>query len=915
MANFFADKYGQSQKKGNFFADKYAEGPAALEIDESPYTVVPKKRKSFIKGEPVETIDNQREVTLAGRGILPDNPGEGALDLKDYQDISYYSADPENARAYVGRKVQQKYGTDRPVNELTRVVDGKIQYLDMSLKKPRWKEVDPGTLYSFGKPAFWGEMAGDIVGGAGGTILGTVATGGMPAGGLVAGSAASGANAYLWRKHALKRGRELGMNENLTDEDIEKMAIGYAMQTGGMTLAGGVAGNAVNAMRAGGLGAATLFGGESAKYADDVARNLRKSDAIVDDVNALRPPGADEAFDPTVAQRSKVGEIRNKEATLEAGHGARSTQDIATKLTDKRAANARVLDDIWSFVFPERAASLDELEQVGMGIRAEAYSVAGKSPEARAAREASRARKAVQDTVDNIDDVTNYDLELEKIRGVESPNGHIAGTKFYEYRDQISAKQAEKANEVIRRGANATVNISRKNLVLDDLMRIRAELARGSESLRRALGDERTIEQIDDIIRIAVEKDGQVPFETVDAIHQQLGRLVTKINKVGIAGGVNAQEAQPIADLAQVLENAIRRETRTGPARADDLVQAWDERKLLTTIKHDLYDTKAVRELLLNAEKDGPSGIQVANKIFAEKDPKYLQAIMDLAKDDPEAVASLRKMLLAKYKETVKTANGISLENHQRFINYYNRHIELLYPEQKGRPWRAVGELEKAALEAEAKAERLNTINSRAWYQVVGPKYPYSPRQLVRSLADGTLNSQQTRDLVKHLETADPDLLAFVRQEALASVRTHLGPDKFPTVKGIRSFIRSGRGDNFFTLMGKQGQTYKNNLQTLADAASLTTVRQGKSEGKPTTNAVIQVTRAAFGPLHRIQRFITAGQQLAGWANSKQTFEVLSDPARLQRALQYAAMAPHMRAVPPAILADIGALSVLFTED
>jgi hypothetical protein len=114
--------------------------------------------------------------------------------------------------------------------------------------------------------------------------------------------------------------------------------------------------------------------------------------------------------------------------------------------------------------------------------------------------------------------------------------------------------------------------------------------------------------------------------------------------------------------------------------------------------------------------------------------------------------------------------------------------------------------------------------------------------------------------------------------------------------------------------MGQEGQSYKNSLTTLADAISLIKTDKGVSKGVPSANLVTSTTRAAFGPLHRIQRFITAGRQVQGWMNAKKTHEVLSDPARLQRALQYAATAPHIRAVPPAILADIGALAVLFNE-
>jgi hypothetical protein len=873
-------------------------------IDVTPFNVEPQNARRFVKGEPIESVDNRYDIDLAKKGILRDKPGEGALDLKDYQDISYYSAGPEYARTYIGRKVKEKLApnSDYDPSELTRVVDGKVQYLDISKPVARWKEVDTGVLYSFGKPAMWGEMGTDL---ALGTAA-TVASGALsPAGGVAVGGATSGANAFAWRRAALRKGREMGINEGLSDEDIDTLAQGYGMIVGGTaTLFGApMAWSRVSPKN-------SLFSRDTATgILDDFDTNMASSAKTADDVNALRP-GADEQFNPTVPQRSGISEVKDTEATIEAQHAGAGTQKIASEVRDQKSRNTRVLSLLWDELFPKSKNTIDDIEQAGLDIQAEAYARAGQSQEAQAQKGVVAGRRKISKELDNIDENLDYDQLITELRGVESPGGNISGTKFYELQDKVASQQAALTQAVEQNGRNVTVHISDKNLLLQPLLEMRARLSRGVPSLNAAVGDTTVVAHIDGLLELIRKNGGEVPFALVDDVHTKLGRHIGNIQRAP-AKGVDTPDVSYLANIASILEEAIVKMSHTGPTPARDTVELWLKRKEMTTLRHDIFDRKAVRDVLATGDPDGLTGKQVFNNIFTPESAKYLERLVEIVGSDEESMNALRKVALKKYKDSVSRNGEVSLNAHNQFVNKFRRHLEVLFPE--GTPITKMGAMEEAVAKQEVRAKALAKAHSEAWYNVFGSKFKYSPHRLVRDMSDLKMDKGSYSQLISHLEKTDPALVKLIQEEAVSQLRVRFGADKLPSAEALSKFLTSTKARNFQRLMGAQGGDYLRNLGTLRDALLLNS-QQGVSKGTPSTNLLTTATRAAFGPLHRVQRFITAGRQAYSWMSAKDAHAVISDPARLRRALQYAAMAPSLKAVPAAIASDIGALGAMFYE-
>ena len=912
--NYFADKFGPPAKKEeeNYFASKYGAAPIApkLTVDNSPLNIAPQKRRSFIKGEPVESIDNRQDVTLGREGIQVDRPGDGPLSLEDYQNISYYSAGPQYARNFIGKKVLAKYpqAADYSISDLTRVVDGKVQYLDFSKEKPRWTVVNDSMLYSFGKPAMWGEAVADTAFGAAGAMGGGLLG---PASAAAGAAGASGVVSGIAREMALKKGRELGINEGLDDEDIRRLAISTGMITGGTAgLLGGIGSWDRSSLQNSLIPKTTARG-----IGDDFAKNSRAAGEVVDSVNdAGRKLGLDEQFDPTPAQRSGIKELKDVEATLEAGHAGKATQEIAVDIRNRKSRDQRVLTQIWEGLFPKSKNSIATVEDTGLGIRALAYEKAGQAPEAALLRQADAGKTAIRKELETIDDTLNYDEVISSIRGMESPDGRIAGTKFYDLRDRLVAKQEALTREVAERGANATVEISEKNLLLPRLVQLRAQLGQGLPSLSAAMGDTKIASQLDELIQVVMQNEGKVPFNLVDKIHQDFGTLIAKVQS-SPAAGIDAPSVAHLSNIAATLEEAITTSTKTGPVYARDVVETWVDRKAATTLRHEVFDRKAVRQALASEEMDGPTGKRIFGEMFTPESSKYLGSLVDLVKDDAESMGQLRKVALYRYKQAVTDKNGdVDLAKHNKFVQQYRQHLDMLFPEGQKRPWTKVGEIEQAVVAAEQKAKQLDKLHRGAWEEVFGPKYKYNSFTLVRRLADGRDDRAVVDGLIAHLEKTDPALLNVVREEAVNSMRLSLGAEKLPTFEALSKLAgNSRRARNFARIMGSDGDAYIRQVKMLSDAIKMTNT-EGASLGTASANLLTSTTRAVAGPLSRIQRFITAGRQIYGWMNAKDAYAIISDPVRLQRALQYAASAPSARSVPAAIMADIGALGALFNK-
>lgn len=922
-----------AQKIASVLSTQTAEAPA-FDVDTTPVPVTPRGSPNKMGGI---TNWNQKEIDLGKRGVAMDVPNKGPFTTEDYANIYYYSAGPEYTKKYIGKKVKDYFNYSGDPEKLVRIDDGSIQYLDLSQKKPRWKAVDPGIIEGLKFPEvrnnIIGETFGNIASTTGGALLGAPAG---PFTALGAGAAAGGASDAAARYAALKRGRELGINENLSDEDLAHMAMGRGMVSFGTGLLFGAPGaTGVKSKQAD----AALFGKNGSAIADNVGEALTEADATVAATNELarRRLGqrADETFDPSVPQRAAgrkgAQEPLNIEATIQAQHMSKATDALSKSITERQVRNKRILTQLWDVMFPETSGDPLSREALGETARAGALRSGLESPEITYEREAADRLAKINAELDQIDNTVTPDSVLAVVRGEQGP--HIEGntlnpnsTKFYKLYEDLSAQQKALNEAVALSGRGVVVEFSDRNLLLPELRSLAARAQRPSPGLE----NDEAATLIAGIMSDIEKYGDRLPWYKFDANYQRLGQLIENRSSGAVQRtdkSITVAELEQIRDIfdraIEGPQGAVRtvyagRET---PVRAPDLLDYWKRRKDVTRLKHDVFDGKVVRNLLASSDPEKVMPSQFMNDLFPAEGAEYLKVLVGHVKGDEEAMSALRSMMLKRYNAAVRPNGGeFSLDAHNQFMAQHKDQLDLLFAGKEHKPFNVVGTLANEVASANALGKARADATKTAWYNILGKdsiRKDKSATEIINTVINLKASPNQLRRFMQWADQSAPETAALIRKQALADFRTELlSGTSAPSEKTIRKLaMEGGRGERLTILLGKDGPQFKQDLMTLANATEMVN-RKGVSLGQPSTDLTTTAGRIVYGPLSRAQRFITGAKQFSRWISAQRAYDVISDPQRLHRALVYGTTSPRAELIPTVIAMDIGALGhVLFAND
>jgi hypothetical protein len=890
------------------------------QVDTTPSNVIPQ----VLVGKGGEKrLLNKDVVEYGKQGVDKDVPGDGALDWEDYANIAQYSAGPEYSAKYVGRKVKERLGPSSPYDpeDLVRVVDGKVQYLDISKPAARWKWVDTSMFDSLASPTtaakFGGEIATDVVGGVGAGLLGSMAS---PAVGIGAGAAAAGANSAAWRYANLKRGVELGINEGLSDEDIKAMATGRGLQTTGFAFGAGipgawkVAGNKVDA---------GLFDKNSANYADDVKKGLDESASTIDDINRIHTEAGptQEQFNPSVAKRSGVKDVQDIEADLKAGHASRATANISGEIKARENADRRVLKDVWDWLMPYDPLSAANRRSAGQGILAGAQDVYAGNPVVQAQMQAMRKTGLLKQEVAKIDDTITPAQVLEAVRGTPSPGKGLQGTKLYELQDRLRQQQLALDEEVRRRsmrpnGKQVTVEFNTKNLLLQDLLKLRARASAGSGMVP----PNESAGMVDRLIERLQKQGGSLTWNQFDADYQRIGRMIENRTKGKIQSTDQTISVGELEELRAIYDRALKMKDNTGPNGLADLISAWKQRKDITTLKHDYFDGKVMRGVMASADPEKHLPEAFVNDLFPTEGAAYLRILYDNVKGDPEAVSGLRSFILRQYKKEVIGSNGRpSLDAHNRWMANHKEQLDVLFDGNPPPGLARIGALEEGIQAANAQGAAKAKLIRKQWYSVLNQKYVEGGAG-VQDIFDNVANLrgsvQQIEQMAQFIGKTSPESLELLQRQAINNHKLQLQASKeLPTSARLIKWLESDKGQRFTALMSAGGrQTYEQDLRSLAGALKMME-STGTAKPAPTQGIVTELWRIGAGPLSRMNRFMTGVRRFSTWADAGRAYEVISDPDRLHRALTYGTGGASQKVdemIPSVVMMDIGALGAFF---
>lgn len=925
-----AGDVASAQKLADALRTQTTEAPA-FDVDTSPVAVVPRVYPNRFGGI---TNRNQKEIDLGKKGVAMDEPNKGPFTTEDYANLYYYSAGPEYSKKYIGKKVKDYFNYPGDPEKLVRLDNGSLQYLDLSQKKPRWKAVDPGIVQGLQSPEVRNNLIGETFGNISSTAGGALAA--APAGpltALVVGATAGAASDTAARYAALKRGRDLGINEGLTDAELGQMAVGRGMTSLGTGILFGIPGGFTAKSRA---ADAALFGKNAGAISDNVDVALRESEGTVAATRELadRKLGerADELFDPSTAQRAGgikgAQEPLDIEATIQAQHMAKATDAVSKEITNRQTRNKRILTQIWDAMFPELDAPLDR-SAMGRTAQAGALRTGLEAPEMTYEREAAERLTQINAELDKIDNTVTPDSVLAVVRGEQGP--HIEGntlnpnsTKFYKLYEDLTEQQKTLNEATALAGRNVVVEFSDKNMLLPELRQLAARARRPSPGLE----NDEAAQLIDGIMQDIGDK-GYLPWYKFDANYQRLGQLIENRSSGAVQRTDKSITVAELEQIRDIMDRAVSgpqsgvRSTLNGkitPVGAPDLLDYWQRRKDVTRLKHDIFDGKVVRTLMASSDPEKVLPQQFMNDLFPTEGAAYLKILVGHVKGDEEAMGALRSMMLKRYNAAVRPNGGeFSLDAHNQFMAQHKDQLEILFDGKAHKPFNVVGTLAQEVASANALGKARAEATKGAWYNILGKdsiRKDKSATEIINTVIDLKASPQQLRKFMQWADQSAPETAALIRKQALANFRAELlSGGSAPSEKAIRKLAaEGGRGERLTILLGKGGPQFKQDLLTLADATELVN-RQGKSLGQPSADMFTTASRVVYGPLSRMQRFITGSKQFSRWMSAQRAYEVISDPQRLHRALTYGSTSPRADMIPTAIAMDIGALGhILFTD-
>jgi hypothetical protein len=696
--------------------------------------------------------------------------------------------DDENRRLAYERSIRNQLGRDIPVRIGPET--GVLEYLDEDTG--RYALVTPPGatlegLQTLGGPAM---------------VVGTE----MAMGALVAIAAksptkvvaASAMGAFAGEILRLSLGRDLGINENITEEQM----IESALKEGGISAAGGV-------------GAAALT-----RIGQAVIRIVQGRVIPSETLKALGPE-LETAQELADAINARIGAERLK---FSLGQASGDEDIMAIEDMLRRSPEWRAVFGAWE---KEQSAALREFNKVinsGYQSRLTGEQVQGRVREVaqgaldRSTRRADQGVSLAEAELDRA--VTSLkDRPYEDLGPLLREVGDSEQQAFTDW-----AREGARALDDLAGGAPFIKNSNLQTVVRDiDATVRRALFPRLQQPQRGLVGPEFTDEELGILNRLY---DPQARFtfaETWEAISalKRAQRISSK--------GLSTEEPAPAAygRLARALEKDLRESSQANPLREqyDQFIRRYAQEKAR-------LDEGTVGKLM---ERSGGrnANFQIADEnVFRTSiitgGRRGAEEVHALIRNDPQAMQAMRESLVNFYKRTVGIADEgrVNLRKHEQFMRDRGKQMELFFTKDEMRLLRRPGNAERV-LQAreEARKRALGAINKtfeaeladinspgKLLSLVLDPKNPAKARELV-----GILRREKAPDVLRGVQAEARKVIADRVMGQFAHGERQLNHAKLEDFL----FGKGGEGGHSLVLKELFGEQYVKDLTQLNNALRL----------------------------------------------------------------------------------------------
>lgn len=312
-----------------------------------------------------------------------------------------------------------------------------------------------------------------------------------------------------------------------------------------------------------------------------------------------------------------------------------------------------------------------------------------------------------------------------------------------------------------------------------------------------------------------------------------------------------------------------------------------------TTLKHNMYSTKGVMELMEQTPLGDwvmpPDGIRAL--VFKPNDSSALVDVMRVVGGNPHKRDALLDELDKMYKANVFMEGKWSPTQHNAFMNAYRNHLNLLTGGRSDsyfiRNSRDFGNMLK---EAQENTQRVTHSLSKIYGRELTAEDMYGGN-LVVDMINGKMPPSQIKAVKAALSGRAPELWNSIQQAGLDSLESRMlkTSKSEASLSGMSKLIE----ENYDRLSAIYGPEYARNLMSLRSMMQVIASGDvGKKSRTQLNTPALQAMRTLFGPLSPIQRRITAGLRISDGNQNRKVMAMIADPERLEDFLRIARMSP-----------------------
>lgn len=723
----------------------------------------------------------------------------------------------------------------------------------------------------------------------GGAIGGGALTGGSPAGAVGGGAAAVAAANGAAEKARKEVARSLGIPDEIVEQITSDDLLNEALLAGGFEILGPAAVGAVRMARnrwaSGGLDAADVdieqikkFVGEMSKVSDELyeATGVRITPSLggVSGNETILVAEANAKRDAIGAKSAALreSEIRNRAAT---GNAIRAIHSGEIQTMPGLDVPSEMLGEKAQDVLTRPRATAAEIEAKAL-----------RDQESQMNEAASRWNHE------------RYAGIQKDLRFASEKAQEVETLMWDNYRTQVELDpETSLSNIVLRNTGDAPIPQA---------------LAKISRESQAALSDSLRASQqklVEDLGWKVDPETGMIPRQnladaTLDAngLHVLLSHLKKERRKEAASIGNLGWREGDLDTMITAIEDQMksgqwaRRSSgrAVNPEKARAISASWALANEASIAKHNMFNTKAVKELL-KTNPDGTFAKQpgaVRSLLFKPGDAESLNDVLGIVGQNPAKRAAMLDELNTLYRENVFTADGkFSKGQHDAFLSRYSDHIRLLTDDESTDFIRNAADFANVVKKAEKRRDKVEGLLSNAYGRKLTGEDVYAGNVASDMLSD-QLSLKQIETIRNRLNREDPALWGEIKAQGLLVLEEKLlkSGGNEANSRVLSKLLVEDRG-RLGTIYGPQYVKNLENMQELLRAMETGQLARGS---KIALNPpALQALRSLIGPLSPIQRRITAAVRIDQAWRRNNLSKLMSDPDQLDSLVKWSRMKPN----------------------